>query len=83
MKWTEAIRVLSQSGLGALVLDSAGVILAVNPTGNELLHGEGRLKGKELPLFARMPVSCSSRKKKGCMPTQPSENTSGAVRNPW
>ena len=54
MKWTEAIRVLSQSGLGALVLDSAGVILAVNPTGNELLHGEGRLKGKELPLFARI-----------------------------
>lgn len=53
MKWTEAIRVLSQSGLGALVLDSAGVILAVNPTGNELLHGEGKLKGKKLPLFAR------------------------------
>jgi len=52
MKWTEALCVLSQSDLGALVLDQAGTILAVNETGNRLLHGEGKLKGQKLPEFA-------------------------------
>ena len=55
MKWTEALCVLSQSGLGALVLDQAGMILAVNETGNRLLHGEGKLKGRRLPDLA-MPL---------------------------
>lgn len=52
MKWTEILCVLSQCGLGALVLDEEGVVLAVNAAGNQLLHGGGKLKGEKLPAFA-------------------------------
>lgn len=52
MKWTDTFVLLSQCGLGALLLDENGIILAVNPTGNKLLHGEGKLKGQVLPPFA-------------------------------
>ena len=39
MKYQEAMSVLSQSGLGALVMEADSRILAVNQAGDALLHG--------------------------------------------
>lgn len=61
MKYQEAMSVLSQSGLGALVMESDSRILAVNQTGDALLHGAGKLEGKLLSEIA-LPLSMESEK---------------------
>ena len=43
-----AMDVLSQCGLGALLLSTDGKIATVNEAGDRLLHGEGFLNGKTL-----------------------------------
>lgn len=48
MDYKDAMRVLSQCGLGAALLGENETILAVNETGNHLLHGEGALEGRSL-----------------------------------
>lgn len=48
MDCREAIKVLSQCGLGAALLSERGNILLINETGDHLLHGEGDLEGKRL-----------------------------------
>ncbi len=61
MKYQEAMSVLSQSGLGALVMEADSRILAVNQAGDALLHGAGKLKGKLLSEIA-LPLSMQSEK---------------------
>ena len=61
MKYQEAMSVLSQSGLGALVMESGSRILAVNRAGDALLHGAGKLEGKLLSEIA-LPLSMESEK---------------------
>lgn len=61
MKYQEAMSVLSQSGLGALVMESDSRILAVNQAGDALLHGAGKLEGKLLSEIA-LPLSMQSEK---------------------
>lgn len=66
MDYREAMSVLSQCGLGAVLLGKNDVILEANETGDRLLHGGGRLEGRllreiapnlcqesEEPLYAR------------------------------
>lgn len=48
MDYKDAMKVLSQSGLGAALLGEHEIILRVNETGDHLLHGEGRLEGRSL-----------------------------------
>ncbi|MCD8355102.1 MAG: sigma 54-interacting transcriptional regulator [Clostridia bacterium] len=52
MKYQDALEILSQSGLGALILSGEGRILLVNETGDCLLHGKGELTGKFLSELA-------------------------------
>lgn len=61
MKYQETMSVLSQSGLGALVMEADSRILAVNQAGDALLHGAGRLEGKLLSEIA-LPLSMQSEK---------------------
>ena len=61
MKYQEAMSVLSQSGLGALVMEADSRILAVNQAGDALLHGAGKLEGKLLSEIA-LPLSMESEK---------------------
>lgn len=49
MNHEEALRVISQCGLGAVLVSKDKKILAINETGDRLLHGEGKLLGKDLP----------------------------------
>lgn len=49
MDYTEAIRIISQCGLGAVLVSKEQKILAINETGDRLLHGKGNLIGKKLP----------------------------------
>ena len=58
MKYQEIMSVLSQSGLGALVMEADSRILAVNQA---LLHGAGKLEGKLLSEIA-LPLSMQSEK---------------------
>ena len=44
--------VLSQCGLGALMISADGRIMAVNESGDKLLHGQGALLGKTLSEIA-------------------------------
>ncbi len=46
MDYQDVMTAFSQSEIGALVLAEDGVILAVNPTGDRLLHGDGHLVGQ-------------------------------------
>ena len=55
MKSTEALTLLSQCNLGALVLNPDGRVLDINARGDQLLHGEGKLKGAPLPAYC-MPL---------------------------
>lgn len=55
MEYQNAMEVLSQCGLGAVVTSQNGTILSINETGNHLLHGEGNLVGRLLPTDA-MPL---------------------------
>lgn len=48
MVYQEAMELLSQCGLGAVLLDAEGTILCVNESGDQLLHGDGGLVGKPL-----------------------------------
>ena len=43
MKYTEAMEILSQCGLGAVLLSDDGKILSINKVGDLLLHGGGEL----------------------------------------
>lgn len=52
MEYQEAMEILSQCGLGAALIAADDTILAVNETGDHLLHGEGRLVGKRLSELA-------------------------------
>lgn len=61
MKYQEIMSVLSQSGLGALVMEADSHILAVNQAGDALLHGAGKLEGKLLSEIA-LPLSMQSEK---------------------
>lgn len=61
MKYQETMSVLSQSGLGALVMEADSRILAVNQAGGALLHGAGKLEGKLLSEIA-LPLSMQSEK---------------------
>lgn len=61
MKYQEIMSVLSQSGLGALVMEADSRILAVNQAGDALLHGAGKLEGKLLSEIA-LPLSMQSEK---------------------
>ncbi len=59
MEYRETMQMLSQCGLGALVMEADSRIVAVNQTGDVLLHGDGRLKGKLLSEIA-LPLSMES-----------------------
>lgn len=48
MHYLDVMTVLSESGLGAVVLDEKGRISAANHTANNLLHGKGELEGRLL-----------------------------------
>ncbi len=48
MSYLKIMEVLSQCGLGAVLISHQGRILQVNETGTHLLHGEGGLTGKFL-----------------------------------
>lgn len=48
MDYRETMRVLSQCGLGTVLVGENETILAVNETGDHLLHGEGTLEGRSL-----------------------------------
>ncbi len=48
MVYQEAMELLSQCGLGAVLLAEDGMIAAVNEAGDRLLHGDGALVGKTL-----------------------------------
>ena len=61
MKYQEIMSVLSQSGLGALVMEADSRILAINQAGDALLHGAGKLEGKLLSEIA-LPLSMQSEK---------------------
>ena len=61
MEYKETMEILSQCGLGALVMEADSRIVAVNQTGDVLLHGDGQLKGKLLSEIA-LPLSMESEK---------------------
>lgn len=48
MHYQDVMKILSQCGLGVLLLSSGGEILAINEAGESLLHGKGSLNGKRL-----------------------------------
>ena len=48
MKYQEALVVLSQCGLGAVLVKIDSTILEINEAGDRLLHGDGKLKGARL-----------------------------------
>lgn len=48
MVYQEAMELLSQCGLGAVLLGADGRILFVNESGDQMLHGDGELVGKPL-----------------------------------
>ena len=48
MEYIKVMELLSQCGLGALLISKDGNILSVNQTGDCLLHGGGELEGKQL-----------------------------------
>ena len=48
MEYIKVMEILSQCGLGALLISKDGKILSVNETGDCLLHGDGELEGKQL-----------------------------------
>lgn len=48
MDYRDTMKALSQCGLGAALLGDNEIILAVNETGDHLLHGEGKLVGRSL-----------------------------------
>lgn len=52
MDYKDAMDILSQCGLGAVVISADDTILAVNETGDHLLHGEGHLMGQRLSELA-------------------------------
>lgn len=49
MNYAESMDMISQCGLGAALISHDQTILAVNETGNRLLHGNGKLVGNKLP----------------------------------
>jgi len=49
MNYAESMDMISQCGLGAVLISHDQTILAVNETGNRLLHGNGKLVGNKLP----------------------------------
>lgn len=49
MNYSESMDIISQCGLGAVLISQNQTILAVNETGNRLLHGNGKLVGNKLP----------------------------------
>ncbi len=61
MEYRETMEMLSQCGLGALVMEADSRIVAVNQTGDVLLHGDGQLEGKLLSEIA-LPLSMESEK---------------------
>lgn len=56
MEYCEAMDILSCCGLGAVVVSADNAIVEINKTGDRLLHGAGKLKGKSLELIA--PFLC-------------------------
>lgn len=48
MDYQDAMRILSQCGLGAALLGENEIILNINETGDHLLHGGGTLEGRSL-----------------------------------
>ena len=56
MEYCEAMDMLSCCGLGAVVVAEDNAIVEINETGDRLLHGAGKLKGKSLELIA--PFLC-------------------------
>lgn len=52
MNHEELIEVLSQYGLGAMLISEDNTILSINMTGDRLLHGNGKLIGGPVPEFA-------------------------------
>lgn len=58
MNYLDIMDILSQCGLGSMVLDENNTILSVSSEGDRLLHGEGQLEGKPLP--AQMESLCGS-----------------------
>ncbi|MGN1014819.1 MAG: sigma-54 interaction domain-containing protein [Butyricicoccus sp.] len=60
MNYKEVMNVLSQAGMGALLLSREGRILEINETGDRLLHGKGALVGERLKEIA--PELCAQGK---------------------
>lgn len=54
MKYKDGMNLISQCGLGAILVTEDYNILEVNETGDKLLHGDGLLKGKSLLSVAPM-----------------------------
>ena len=48
MRYLDVMDVLSQCGLGGILLSADGIILDLNQAGDQLLHGKGELVGKRL-----------------------------------
>lgn len=61
VEYQQAMNVLSQCGLGAVLVSSDSTIISVNEEGNRLLHGDGKLEGKLL-LDIAAPLCIESEK---------------------
>lgn len=55
MEYQDAMEIFSQCGLGAVLLSEDKRVLAINKTGDRLLHGNGNLVGSTMP-EAAMPL---------------------------
>ncbi|MGI6110514.1 MAG: sigma-54 interaction domain-containing protein [Eubacteriaceae bacterium] len=49
----QLMKILSDCGLGALLIHENGTLLSVNQRGDALLHGNGKLAGSSLPAFLK------------------------------
>ncbi len=52
MEHLQVMEILSQCGLGAVLVAADGLIVTVNETGDHLLHGNGKLPGKKMQEIA-------------------------------
>ena len=62
MNYKDIFEILSQCGLGALLLSGDGKILDINAIGDQLLLGNGEMNGKHLSSIA--PALCEPVEKK-------------------
>lgn len=80
MDYQEAMELLSQCSLGALLIAEDSMIIKANGMANSLLHGKGRLEGLYLCDIA--PALCTESETRH-MQTRPLGNMCCAARRRW